>query len=421
VNARMYAFVLLLGCSTRNAELARASVDATPPRLDSAAAEVSPELAALGAAQDAVLKAEAAGAPPTCQRWPLWERYAAQFVAADGRVIDHTSDARTTSEGQAYGLLFALIADDRARFELLLRWLETNLAQGDLHGNLPAWHWGKRDDGSWGVKDPNAASDADVWTSYALLEAARLWQEPRYRELGMALAKNIATQEVAQAAGLGTVLLPGPEGFVGEHGKLRLNPSYLALPPLRRLEKEHPAGPWRAVIASSVRVLGGSAPRGLAPDWIAYQPGQGFQPDEHNDGSYDAVRVYLWSTLLSERDPQARNVRRASDGLLKLLQSTGRMPERIDTRSAEVSANDGPPGFVAVALAYAQARGDSALLRELRARLDGAAFDGLYGKPPAYYDQNLALFALGMIEGRYRFAPDGRLLLPRNEDVCAPQ
>ena len=34
---------------------------------------------------------------------------------------------------------------------------------------------------------------------------------------------------------------------------------------------------------------------------------------------------------------------------------------------------------------------------------------GLYGKGLNYYDQNLALFATGFLDGRFRFGPGGEL------------
>jgi endoglucanase len=34
---------------------------------------------------------------------------------------------------------------------------------------------------------------------------------------------------------------------------------------------------------------------------------------------------------------------------------------------------------------------------------------GLYGKDLTYYDQNLALFATGYLDGRFRFGPGGEL------------
>jgi hypothetical protein len=43
--------------------------------------------------------------------------------------------------------------------------------------------------------------------------------------------------------------------------------------------------------------------------------------------------------------------------------------------------------------------------------------DGLYGRPAAYSDQNLILFAQGFAESRYRFGDDGSLL-PAWETRC---
>jgi len=37
------------------------------------------------------------------------------------------------------------------------------------------------------------------------------------------------------------------------------------------------------------------------------------------------------------------------------------------------------------------------------------ATTGLYGKDIAYYDQNLALFATGFLDARFRFGPGGEL------------
>jgi len=63
---------------------------------------------------------------------------------------------------------------------------------------VPAWSWGCNTDNHWVVLDPNSASDADVWIAYTLLEAGKAWNEARCTWLGTALAKRIATEEVAQ-------------------------------------------------------------------------------------------------------------------------------------------------------------------------------------------------------------------------------
>lgn len=46
--------------------------------------------------------------------WPAWEQFKKDYISQEGRVID-PSDARkiTTSEGQSYGMFFALAANDR--------------------------------------------------------------------------------------------------------------------------------------------------------------------------------------------------------------------------------------------------------------------------------------------------------------------
>jgi endoglucanase len=160
--------------------------------------------------------------------WPLWKSYLDSFTDSQIRVIDHDSGDRTTSEGQAYAMFFALVADDQAHFKGLLRWTEVNLAAGDLSAHLPAWLWGHAKSGEWTVLDRNSAADADVWMAYTLLEAGKAWSEPRYTSLGTALAERIAKEEVVQIPGFGFVLLPAPNGFRTANS-YRLNASYLPL------------------------------------------------------------------------------------------------------------------------------------------------------------------------------------------------
>ena len=92
-----------------------------------------------------------------------------RFIDSQGRVIDHAGQDRTTTEGEAYAMFFALVAGDRSRFDKLVEWTENNLAQGDLTAHLPAWSWGKNADGSWRVIDANPAADADLWMALRTL------------------------------------------------------------------------------------------------------------------------------------------------------------------------------------------------------------------------------------------------------------
>src|ERR1700761_5769956 len=145
-----------------------------------------------------------------CGDWNDYRVFVERFVQADGRVIDYSTPAQqTTSEGQSYALFFALVANDRAGFDRLLGWTRTNLAGNQFDAQnmrLPSWQWGRKADGSYGVLDPNSASDSDLWIAYDLLQAGRLWHEAGYTQLGEALATQIARQEMTTLPGVGPML-----------------------------------------------------------------------------------------------------------------------------------------------------------------------------------------------------------------------
>lgn len=129
-----------------------------------------------------------------CGEWADWQAFKTQKMSEGGRVVDGSSPRKvSTSEGQSYALFFALVGNDRPAFERILNWTRDNLAGGDLTARLSAWHWGRRDNGTWGVLDPNAASDADLWIAYTLMEAGRLWQAPHYAATGRLLLKRVAS------------------------------------------------------------------------------------------------------------------------------------------------------------------------------------------------------------------------------------
>lgn len=338
------------------------------------------------------------GAAP--RPWPAWEAFAQNFIGNGGRVVEN-ADARqrTVSEAQGYALFFALVANQPERFERLLRWTEDNLAGGDLTQRLPAWWWGRRDDGSWGVLDDNAACDADLWIAQALGEAGRLWGVRRYTVLAAVLAERVRREEVAELPGLGPMLLPGPRGFVPSPGRWRLNPSYLPPMQLRWLATRL-GPPWQAMHDSALRVLRHSAPRGLAPDWTIYDVAtQRFEPHQQGFGSYDAIRVYLWLGL--SQVPPALLAHFAPMG--DATDSAGAPPEKIDMNGAR--PGDGPPGFSAALLPFLKALGRGDTLRRQHQRVAA--------KPPgpdAYFDQVLRLFGEGAVEGRYRFDAAGQVV-----------
>jgi endo-1,4-beta-D-glucanase Y len=350
----------------------------------------------------------ASGQPP----WPLWHSYLAHFSDAQGRIIDRNDGERTTSEGQAYAMFFALVANDRESFDRILEWTQNNLCTGGLARSLPYWLWGKDPQGKWGVLDRNSASDADLWISYTLLQAGRLWNDERYRNLGEALASLIQEREVADLPHFGPMLLPGEHGF-HEKGEYTLNPSYLPPQLVRALANEITGGSWSKLAAGAVPFLQKSASAGYAMDWVDYEdrkfsPAVG--PGSLAGGSYDAVRVYLWAGMLASDDPERDSLLHALPSMAEYVHRHGVPPERVSAEGRILQPH-GDAGFSAAVLPYLEALSDTSAAERQRARLAAQLnpSTGLYGETHAYYEQNLALFATGWDEGRFRFDRNGQL------------
>ena len=339
--------------------------------------------------------------------WPAWSNFKQTFITADGRVIDHSGSIKpTVSEAQAYALFFALIANDRASFDTLLRWTENNLAYGDLTAHLPAWQWGKRADETWGIIDKNAASDADLWIAYTLGLAGDVWNEKRYTALSKLLAQRILNEETADIPRLGLTLLPAPAGFALADKSWKLNASYLPIQLLRWFDSTDKDPRWKQLLASSMQIISGSAPQGYAADWILFHPDQGFTADingaEKGDGGYNAIRVYLWAGMMNEHDPDRATLIKALSPMAKLTEMKGYPPEFVNIMTGEVKS-PGSSGFSAALIPFLQAGKASKALQQQELRLEAQAI-----KADAYYDQVLSLFALGWREKRYAFSAKGK-------------
>ena len=357
------------------------------------------------------------------QPWPLWEAYTQHFIDDQGRVIDRSAGDRTTSEGQAYAMFFALVDNDKARFGKLLDWTQANLAGGDLTVRLPAWEWGKNGSGEWKTLDDNPASDADLWLAYSLIEGGRLWHDPRYDRLGRLIAARIAREEVMLVPGLGTSLAPGPHGFKTDSGTYILNPSYMPLPVLQYFAKMMPEGPWSGVLDSLPDLLNARVGHGFAMDWIEagssgihasvppHEPTAG-EREPQPAGSYDAIRVYLWLGIADQNSAELRDLLGQLSGMSAYMKSAMLPPLEVDAQGTIVHP-EGTVGFSAALVPYLLAAG---MKDQAKAQADRmiAAKDpatGLYGRSAEYYDQNLALFSTAWSEQRYRFEASGKLRL----------
>jgi endoglucanase len=152
-------------------------------------------------------------------------------------------------------------------------------------------------------------------------------------------------------------------------------------------------------------------------DWVMYANGKGFSPmgDPGNPskpacGSYDAIRVYLWAGMSAKETPGADKLLEIFSPMARLMKTQPGPPETI-APNGNILSTAAPPGFSAALVPFLLSSGDKSSAAILQ-RLIVSQFDketGLLGTPARYYDQNLALFALGWQEQRFRFAPDGTL------------
>ena len=224
-----------------------------------------------------------------------WRAYKAHFVTAQGRVVDTANGLVSHSEGQGYGMLLAVAADDQAAFERIWGWTRANLFI--RNDELAAWRW--EPDKRPAIADVNNATDGDLLIAWALVEAATAWSDPAYRVAARRMALDIGRKLVLFNTPMGSLLLPGASGFAAEDradGPV-LNLSYYVFPAFARLSLVAPEFDWRSLVTTGLRLLDNAhfGPAKLPSDWVALKSGQpqpaaGF-PAEF---SYNAIRIPLY-------------------------------------------------------------------------------------------------------------------------------
>jgi endoglucanase len=130
----------------------------------------------------------------------------------------------------------------------------------------------------------------------ALFRAAVRWDDPRYHDAAMALARDIRRLLVVETQ-RGAMLLPGVSGF-NEHGTVTINPSYYLFPAMHQIALETGDPIWQTLSSNGVALLR-TARFGhwnLTPDWISLPAMGDVRPSERWPArfSFDAVRVPLY-------------------------------------------------------------------------------------------------------------------------------
>ena len=317
----------------------------------------------------------------------FWQAYQDAFVTSDGRVIDTANGDISHSEGQGYGLLLAAFADDQKAFDRIWYWTKREL-QVRQNDHLLAWRW--KPDASPHVDDLNNATDGELLIVYALIEAAKRFNEPSYLDEAAPIALDMARTMLWRSNEL-VFISPAERGFSADErsdGPI-VNPSYWVFPALSALESAFDGEDvvsWQSVAITGLGVLEISSQLfGLPPEWLALgdgraAPASGFDPVF----GYNAVRVPLyltWAGLTDERFLQPFSDNWIGDG--------GELPI-AHLLSGEPSGHFVDAGYRAVAALTLCA-------------LDAAPFASDLKTIPIehYYPTTLHAFSLMIAQGRY--------------------
>lgn len=338
-----------------------------------------------------------------------WDSYRQRFIQSDGRVIDYEASDRSTSEGQAYALLRAVLINDPATFALTLNWSENNLqrqAGGKRTDSLWAWKWGRKEDGNWGVIDSNFASDGDIDAITALILASRRWNRPEYLELAKVKLQDLWNLSTISEPQGKRYLLPGPvAAFVPNASTLYLNPSYFAPYGFRIFAQVDPQHDWLSLVDSSYQVLEDSAKLssvGLPSDWVALNTKTGqYQTLPASSTlkslySFDSYRVW-WRLSLDAawfNSPQAqRYLVKSTQHLQKLWSKQSNLPATIDLQGKALVDYEATSQY---AMFYAAMQLiEPAIAQELLVKKIIPQYkQGIWGDESAYYTQNLAWLGL---------------------------
>lgn len=326
-----------------------------------------------------------------------WDAYKSKFIQGDGRVMDLSQDAITTSEGQSYALLRAVWMNDQPTFGKAWEWSQKNLGYKDT--GLFAWKWGKHCDNSWAILDKASATDADQDIAFALILAGKQWSRPELIEQAKAILSHIWDKEVVQVSGH-PYLAAGVWAIQAD--KVRLNPSYFAPYEYRVFAKIDPQHNWNGLVDTSYQVLeaaGKESRLGLPPDWCNLDAKTGAvsvaDNDKQSDYSYDAMRV-PWRVALDwqwNQDPRAKKYLDS----LGFLQDSWKVQRTIRgayTNTGVMRGFDEPiAGFGCVLPMFELIAPD--LARQVyQEKLQSVYYDGLWKSDTDYYGQNWAWFGL---------------------------
>lgn len=273
-----------------------------------------------------------------------WWRFKKKFISGGGRVIDTGNGMISHSEGQGYGMLFAVAYRDRKTFDRIWLWTKKNM-QTRPEDKLLSWSWQPEGKDGGRVNDPNNASDGDLLVAWALYQAFILWGDQSYQKEALQILSDLARLDVTETP-RGKVLLPGTVGFDKEEG-ITLNPSYYVFPALDELGEAIPSGPWKELRDNGLELLK-EARFGhwdLTPDWVLEGESIAIAPNFPPVFGYNAVRIPLYLGWYEKRNASMQPFAH----FWRECRQKNQFPATVDLKTNAFGPDPALPGMRAVA------------------------------------------------------------------------
>jgi endo-1,4-beta-D-glucanase Y len=242
-----------------------------------------------------------------------WRMYLDNYVEQNGRVVDGANGNISHSEGQGYGMILAVLAEDRPSFERIWSFTDTELmirADG-----LAAWRWEPTADPH--VSDTNNATDGDILIAYGLLLAAQQWSDDALYQRALAILATIGRTMIVETEA-GPSILPGQYGFIPEDGSPPIvNPSYWVFEALDLFATLDSSADWQAISKAGQDILRRAAvsKAGVPGDWIQLKNGGVVHaPDHPAEFGYNNIRIPLYLIRANANPGFLGPIRRSATG-----------------------------------------------------------------------------------------------------------
>ncbi len=342
-----------------------------------------------------------------------WAKYKENYIESSGRTVDHQHDDVTTSEGQSYTMLRAVWIDDQAMFDLAWKWTQKFMKQPN--SNLFSWLYGKRPDGTYGIRSDingqNSASDADCDIALALLFAYGRWQDKAYLDAARVIISDIWEKEVVTIQGKPYLAADDLEKNINT-STIVVNPSYISPATFKIFADVDRAHAWNKLADSSYQLLTTTMqgrldkPQSahLPPDWILIDKNTGaiISGKENNlstNYGFDAMRV-PWRLALDwqwNQDSRAKNIL-ANMSFLKNQWKSGHKLYAIYSHDGQANVNYESPAVYGASMGYflvEDAEDANAIYNTKLSALYNPD-ENTWKERLGYYDDNWVWFGLAM-------------------------